>query len=78
MVSILKRNDLSLRCGTNFSLSCSYCPEYDAILVWDTSNSQVYTSLIDILSWMVELERIDITYEVLMMSSYTDMPRESQ
>ncbi len=74
--SILDNHGLKMRKGTNSPLPGNYHPKREATPECDTENTRLYTSLIGISKWLVELGRIDITCEVLMMSSYTAMPRE--
>ena len=54
----------------------SYRPELDVSPEWTPRDSAYYQSLIGILQWIVELGRIDICLEVLMMSSHLVMPRK--
>ena len=73
---ILKTHGLKLRKNMNSPLPGNCRPECDSTPECSTENATLYTSLIGILRWLVELGRIDITCEVSMMSSYTAMPRE--
>eukprot|EP00957_Ditylum_brightwellii_P073000 5547622-Ditylum_brightwellii.AAC.1 len=57
-------------------MRASYRPELDITSVLSPIDSTYYQSLIGMLSWMVELGRIDIGLKVFMMSSYLVMPRE--
>ena len=58
-------------------LSNGYRPELDSSPELDVADGDYYQSLIGILRWMVELGRIDICFEVSMMSSHLALPRES-
>ena len=73
---ILKTHGLKLRKNTNSPLPGNYQPECDSTPECSPEHATIYTSLIGILRWLVELGRIDITCEVSMISSYTAMPRE--
>ena len=52
------------------------CPELDITHELNKTLLAYYQSLIGILYWIVELGRIDICLEVLMMSSHLALPRE--
>ena len=56
-------------------LMTSYKPELDVSTELTPRDSAYYQSLIGILQWIVELGRINICVEVLMMSSHLAMPR---
>ena len=73
---ILDKHGLKLRKGTNSPLPGNCHPERESTHECNTENARLYTSLIEILRWLVKLGRIDITCEVSMMSSYTAMPRK--
>lgn len=53
----------------------SYHPELDGTEELDDEESSYYQSLIGILRWIVELGRIDISYEASIMASHTALPR---
>ena len=57
-------------------LTMSYRPELDVLSELTSRDSTYYQSLIGILRWIVELGRIDICLEVLMMLSHLAMPRK--
>ena len=57
-------------------LTTSYRPELDVSPELTPRDSAYYQSLIGTLQWIVELGRIDICLEVLMMSSHLAMPRK--
>ena len=57
-------------------LSSNYRPELEVTDELGPSDAAYFQSLIGILSWMVELGRVDLTLEVSMMSSYLALPRE--
>ena len=57
-------------------LMTSYRPELDVSSELTSRDSAYCQSLIGILHWIVELGRIDICLEVLMMSSHLAMPRK--
>ena len=67
---------MALRKWANTPLSNNYRPKCDALPELGTEEAIYYSSLIGVLRWMVEIGRIDITYEVSMMSRYIEMPRE--
>ena len=52
-----------------------YRPELDTSLECNSIQTQFYQNLIGILRWLVELGRIDIGYEVSVLSSYNAFPR---
>ena len=51
-----------------------YAPELDASNVLDPSLESYYQSQIGILRWMIELGRVDINTEVLILDSCLDHP----
>ena len=56
--------------------SCtSYRPEIDTSALCNTTQTQFYQNLIGVLRWIVELGRIDIGYEVSVLSSFMCNPR---
>ena len=57
-------------------MSSTYRPEVDASPALGPTDAAYFQSLIGILSWMVELGRVDICLEVSMMSSHLALPRE--
>ena len=57
-------------------LSDSYKPELDTTPELDKSEASYYMSLVGILRWIVELNRIDVAVEVSMMSSVMALPRK--
>ena len=56
------------------SLLSGYHPEVDVTGEFDAADASYYHSLIDIIRCIVELGRIDITCEVLMISSHLELP----
>ena len=54
-------------------LLSGYCPEVDVTGEFDAVDASYYHSLIDIIRCIVELGRIDITCEVLMISSHLEL-----
>ena len=60
----------------NDLLSNDYRTELDSSPELDGADVTLSQSLIGILWWVVELGRIDIYYEVSMMSSHLELPRE--
>ena len=53
-----------------------YTPELYESTVIDPSLASYYHSQIVVLRWMVELGRVDINTEVLMLTSCLDLPQE--
>ena len=51
-------------------------PELDISPELDPDAASYYLTIIGILRWMVELGRIDIITEVLLLSSHVALPRE--
>ena len=84
------RNHLKLRNGEHKLQDCQYflskkipapmttdyCVEIDVSLELNTVDAAYYQSLIGVVKWMVELGRVDICTEVLMLSSWLALPRE--
>ena len=60
----------------NTPLRTLYQPELDTSPELKPREAAYYMSLIGVLRWMVELGRVDICLEVLMMPSHMAMPRE--
>ena len=56
----------------------SYRPDINTASDLNSVDSAYYQSLIGILSWMVELSRVDIFLKVSMLSSHLALPREEQ
>ena len=57
-------------------MQTSYHPELDVSPELESDDASYYQSLIGILRWIVELGRVDICLECLMMSSHLALPRE--
>ena len=57
-------------------IQTSYRPETDTTLELNATEYAYYQSLVGILRWMVELGRVDICLEVLIVSSHLALPRE--
>jgi hypothetical protein len=55
-----------------------YQPELDLSRELDDQMAPRYQQLIGVLRWMVEIGRVDILHEVLIMSQYLVMPWEGQ
>lgn len=78
-------NDDGLRFNTKLSSiefsakqpfsSTEYRPELDTSAECNEDQTQFYQNVIGILRWLVELGRIDIAYEVSILSGYLAMPR---
>jgi hypothetical protein len=71
-----EENDVKLPPRAETPLTSNYRPEIDASPELSPTDAAYYQSLIGILRWMVELGRVDICCEVLMMSSHLALPRE--
>ena len=69
-----KNSYLKILSKAETPLTTSYRPELDVSPELTPRDSAYYHSLIGILRWIVELERIDICLEVSMMSSHLAMP----
>ena len=69
-----KLSDPSYSARNPFS-SNDYRPELDTSVECTPSQIQFYQNIIGILRWLVELGRIDIGYEVSLLSSYLALPR---
>ena len=83
MVEVLKnveahlaRKNKNLNAKAGAPISNGYRPETEATGELRPVDADYYQSLIGILSWMVELGRVDICVEVSMISSCLDIPRE--
>ena len=57
-------------------LPSGYCPELESSYLLGAEEAQFYTQAIGILRWIVELGRVDICGEILMISLYSVAPRE--
>ncbi len=55
-------------------LSSGYRPEIDISPELGETDASHFHSLVGVLRWIVELERVDIGVEVSMMSSHLDLP----
>ena len=53
-----------------------YCAEIDVSPELNATDAAYYQSLIGVVRWTVELGRVDICTEVLMLSSCLVLPRE--
>ena len=69
-----KLSSMELSARQPFS-SNDYRPELDTSLECNDEQIQFFQNVIGILRWLVELGRIDIGYEVAILSSYLAMPR---
>ena len=56
-------------------MSSGYRPEIDASDELDTDDITFFQEIIGILRWMIELGRVDILFEVSLLSSYQASPR---
>ena len=65
-----------LRKGMHTPFSANYRPEIDTSPQCDDEDSKLYLLVIDGLRWVVEIGRVDITCEVSLMSSISEMPGE--
>ena len=72
----LNKKDTKLKPKVRSPFSGQYCPETDMLPELNSAEASYYMSLIGILRWVVELGRVDIAVEVLLMSSHMAMPRE--
>ena len=57
-------------------MTTDYRAEIDVSPELNAADAAYYQSLIGVVRWMVELERVDICTEVLMLSSCLALPRE--
>jgi hypothetical protein len=75
---LLHDNGKQLKSGKNAErpMPKTYRPELDVSPVLGSELSGRYQQLIGILSWAVELGRVDILLEVSLLSSYLCQPRE--
>ena len=71
-----KNSHLKMPSKAETPLMMSYRPELDVSSELTPRDSTYYQSLIGILQWIVELRRINICLEVLMMSSHLAIPRK--
>ena len=72
----LAEKNIKLPARTNTPLSSNYRPEIDISGELQPEEATYYQALIGILRWMVDLGRVDICYEVSMMSSHLALPRK--
>lgn len=56
----------------------AYRPEMDVSDLCDANEHQFYQQVVGIARWMIEIGRIDISYEVSIMSRYLACPRKGQ
>ena len=52
----------------------SYRPELDVSQVLNPKESEEYQQFVGIARWIIELGKVDILYEVLLLSSHLDIP----
>ena len=64
-----KLSDPKISAKQPFS-NISYLPKLDTSAMCDTVQTRYYQNLIGVLRWIVELGRIDINYEVSILSCY--------
>ena len=57
-------------------MTTDYCAEIDVSPELNTIDASYYQSLIRVVRFMLELGRVDICTEVLMLSLYLALPRE--
>ena len=57
-------------------MSAVYYPETDSSPELDLEDTTLFQELIGILRWAVEIGRVDILTELLMLSTYQALPRE--
>ena len=69
-----KLSDPSISAPQPFTTQ-SYLPELDTSALCDDSQASYFQNLIGVLRWIVELGRIDINYEVAVLSRYLAAPR---
>ena len=67
---------MSMRKGTNNPLTSDYRQYLDISLELEPEDSRYYASLIGVLHWMVEMGWLDVCFEVYLMTSYVEIPRE--
>ncbi|GFH47961.1 hypothetical protein CTEN210_14370 [Chaetoceros tenuissimus] len=72
----LAKRNMRLPKKASSPLSDGYRPELDTTPELDKSEASYYMSLVGILRWIVELNRIDIAVEVSMMASVMALPRK--
>ena len=71
----LKKLGMKLPSRAETPLRTDYRPELDVTAELGAQDATYYQSLIGVLRWMVELGRVDICLEVLMMSSHLALSR---
>jgi len=74
--TFLHSHNTRLPCKASTPISVDYRPELDVTPELDAGTAAYFQSLIGILHWAVELGRVYITCEVLMLSSHLALPRE--
>ena len=72
---VLRKQNLRLPSKCITPLKCNYKPELDGSQELKADGIQWYQELIGSLRWAIEIGRIDILYEVALMSTYSAMPR---
>jgi hypothetical protein len=73
--SELAKSNYVLRGKPNTPMQTGYRPELDVSPILGSEQANYYQSLIGVLSWAVELGRIDIYIDVALLSSYLAQPR---
>ena len=71
----LERKGRKLPTKAETPIQTVYRPELDVSPELNPTDAAYYQSLIGILRWIVEMGRIDIGFEVGVMSSHTSLPR---
>ena len=69
-----KLSDRAISAPQPFS-AVNYCPEIDTSVECDDGQITLYQNLIGVLRWIVELGRIDIAFEVSLLSRFLVQPR---
>ena len=72
---LLQDDDRNLKKNATTPLPSGYKPELDVTDECDPQMASRYQQLIGVLRWAVELGRIDINYEVAIMSQHLALPR---
>jgi hypothetical protein len=71
----LQKSGMKLVGKPNTPMPQNYCPELDISPILGPKQANYYQSLIGVLSWAIELGRIDIFVDVSMLSSHLAEPR---
>ena len=74
--SYLKKKGLSFPKSSDSPLPTSHMPDLDVLPELSVDDVSRFESLVGVLSWTIELGRVDVCLEASMMASCIDLSRE--